>query len=244
MNAPQAPRRSVGPRGREGGLAGVNGRARSAPPDLTRWSGAANALAGVLVPAFALLHPENTSAGVRAPGWLPAHALLLAALVLMLLGLIGLYARHLRAQGGLAGAGFVLAFVGTAVVSGLFYAEAFVFPLVAAQAPDVLGPPPFTAVLAPVWPAVLLPYACSFVGVALLGLAVLRAEGLPRRAGPLLVLGLPFALGPLVPRLIEVGAAALFGAGLLSLGYAQWAWVADPTRGRGGGGLPGSVSGG
>lgn len=39
---------------------------------------------------------------------------------------------------------------GTAVVSGLFYAEAFVFPLVAAQAPDLLGPPPFTAFLAPV----------------------------------------------------------------------------------------------
>lgn len=85
----------------------------------------------------------------------------------------------------------------------------------------------------------LLPYACSLVGVALLGLAVLRAEGLPRWAGPLLVLGLPFALGPFVPRFIEVGAAALFGAGLLSLGYAQWAWVADPRGGAGAEACPG-----
>lgn len=132
------------------------------------------------------------------------------------------YAQHLRGRGPAAAVGFVLAFAGTTLVSGLFYADAFVIPLVAARAPELVGPPPFAQFLAPILPAILIPYGFCVLGVAIIGVAVLRSDALPRWTGALLILGLPFTRGPLVPRAVEIAAAVLFGTGLVALGHAQW----------------------
>src|SRR5262245_42227930 len=102
---------------------------------LTRWSGLALLLAGVLVAIPMLFHPSDSDpqAFVRA-AWLPVHSLLIGSVILMLFGLIGMY--HIQADviGVLGLAGFVLAFVGGALFVAVLVVDAFVIPALAASA--------------------------------------------------------------------------------------------------------------
>jgi hypothetical protein len=64
--------------------------------------------------------------------------LTLIAGTLLLGGLVGLYVWQSEAAGWLGLTGFILAFFGTALVTGDFYANTFVTPLVAIEAPAFL----------------------------------------------------------------------------------------------------------
>ncbi len=64
------------------------------------------------------------------------------ATVLVLLGLFGLYTSQSEAAGALGAVGFLLASLGTALLAGLSWAQAFVVPLVAAESPALLETEP------------------------------------------------------------------------------------------------------
>lgn len=64
--------------------------------------------------------------------------LFLTGAVLLLGGLVGLYARQSEAAGRLGLAGFLVAFLGTALLVGLFFVQAFFVPHLATRFPEVL----------------------------------------------------------------------------------------------------------
>src|ERR671917_589063 len=166
--------------------------------DLIRWAGLAAILAGVLLVVADLLNlaigfdedePFSATAttGIYA---LQSWANLLAA-VLLLIGLVGLYARQSEAAGLLGLGGFLVAFLGTALVTGLLWASLFIVPTLAVEVPEYLdhveGPPP----------GFFLSFITFAVGWLLFGIATLLARVYPRIPTILLMIGAVIALLPL-----------------------------------------------
>ena len=192
--------------------------------NLIRWSGLITVAGGVLHIVGSLLHPVGEDlAAINHANFVPAHLLLWASTILFLLGLVGLYAGQAEETGRLGLTGFILAFVGFAVVSGLLAMVSIAVPLIAAEMPGLVD-----RAMTP--PAFILPFiALGFgLGVILFGAATMRAGVYPRWAGLLLIVGalLQMAEGsPIdetVLHLILTTGRVLFGLGLAWMGYALW----------------------
>jgi hypothetical protein len=163
--------------------------------NLIRWAGLAAILAGVLLVVGDLLDlaigfgdepfSEVATTGTHAlQSWIR-----LIGAVLLLIGLVGLYARQSEAAGPLGLAGFLVAFLGTALVMGFFWAILFLTPTLAVEAPVLLdeGPPPgffFTLIT-------------FSVGWLLFGIATLLARVYPRTAALVLIIGAVISILPL-----------------------------------------------
>jgi hypothetical protein len=200
---------------------------------LIRWSGLISLLAGVLYAVGALLHPVGEGlAAVSSPNWVPAHLIYWVAVMLMQLGLVGVYARQVEQTGWLGLVGFVLAFVGTALVSSILLYVSTALPLIAGEAQTI-----FDQAATP--PVFLLPvFVLGFgLGWILLGVATMRAGVLPRWSGLLLIIGvtlfvsseaLPFE-ATLAHILVTVG-DIIFGLGLVWMGYVLWSEKREPVK--------------
>lgn len=163
--------------------------------NLIRWSGLAAILAGVLLVVADLLNlaigfgdepfSEVATTGIHAVQFVVN----LLAAVLLLIGLVGLYARQSEAAGPLGLVGFLVAFLGTALMTGLFWAALFIAPALAVEAPAFLdeGPPP----------GFFLTLITFGVGWLLFGIATLLARVYPRISAILLVIGAVIAVLPL-----------------------------------------------
>jgi hypothetical protein len=176
------------------------------PIALVRRSGLLAIAAGVSTILAPLVHPESP----QSAAWVPVHLLYFATLMATQLILVAVFARQFRRAGRLGVAGFVVAFVGTAM--GLLEGREHLF------SPDFgVGTP------LGLWQLVAAALVFS-AGYILLGSAIARARALPAGAGILLTIGGPIvAFSPpigILPVLI-VG-HALFGLGLAWLGYALW----------------------
>lgn len=142
--------------------------------------------------------------------------------VLLLLGLVGLYASQSRAMGMLGFAGFLLAFVGTALTAGAIWFELFVAPELAARAPDLA-----TAELG--FTGFVLSFLLAAFGWLLFAIATLRAGVYPRPAAVLLVAG---ALVSFVPLFVEVPATGLLlSVAVAWLGFVLWRQGSQPRLG-------------
>jgi hypothetical protein len=104
---------------------------------------------------------------------------------LLLLGLVGLYAHQSGAAGPLGLAGFLAAFLGTMLLSGDLWLEAFAFPYLVEVAPRVVEQTP-TGTLAAGAVASFITFA---IGWVLFAVASLRARVLPRGGAILLIAG-------------------------------------------------------
>ena len=180
--------------------------------ELIRWSGLAAILAAVLLSVGALLNiateTENLSESATTAPYVFTWLLYLLGGVLLLLALVGLYIRQAGASGILGLVAFLVAFLGTALALGATWAELFVAPALAVEAPRVLDAEP-TGMLA-------LGFTLTFVvflplGWLLFGVASLRAGIYPRAAAILLMVGaviagLPI---PLTEIVLYVGVAWL-----------------------------------
>jgi hypothetical protein len=163
--------------------------------DLIRWSGLAAMVAaalwvvGDLLNLTLLFSTEPFSEEAQTGSYLFRQALFLLGVVLLLVGLVGLYAHQSQAAGALGLVGFLVAFAGTVLVAGFIWAGTFVAPALATEAPEFLdaGPPPGY------FPALV---TCS-VGWLLFGIAALRARVFPRWATILLIVGAVLFVLPL-----------------------------------------------
>ena len=191
---------------------------------LMRWSGMAAMVAGPLTALFALLHPAAVSSHtmLQTP-WVAEHTLGIVAMSLVLLGLLGIQARHALRADRLAWIGFTLALVGTAYLVGDLRFDAYLFPIIAQEAPEL------TAIPGPLFTestAVIIPLTEVLffgLGFVLLGLAIMRIGQWPRWAGLLLVVGAPlFIVGPPISWLVFALGAILFGIGFSWLGFVVW----------------------
>ena len=158
--------------------------------DLIRWSGLAAILAAGLLSVGALLSLgaafENSSVSVTTPSYAFSSLLYLLGAVLLLLALVGLYIRQAQASGILGLVAFLVAFLGTALALGATWADLFVAPALAVEAPRVLDAEP-TGMLA-------LGFTLTFLvflplGWLLFGVASFRAQIYPRAAAILLMVG-------------------------------------------------------
>ena len=201
--------------------------------NLIRWSGLISILAGMLYALAAILHPVGEDiAAYTSPNWVPAHLVYWVSAILMLFGLVGLYARQVEKTGWLGLVGFVLAFIGTVFVSSIFFMVSTVIPLIAAETPalfDQAATPPTGAVL-----VVVLGFSLGYI---LFSVATMRAGVLPRWSGLLLIIGVSFFMiseAPLFDRtlshvIVTVG-DVVFGLGLAWMGYALWSEKREPAK--------------
>src|SRR3954469_7867472 len=75
---------------------------------LIRWTGLAAIGAGILYIAIQAIHPLDVLSSVTTPRWAIVHSLSIVMDLLALLGITGLYARHVEKSGWLGLAGYLL----------------------------------------------------------------------------------------------------------------------------------------
>lgn len=201
---------------------------------LVRWSGLASIVGGLLFPVGIAMHPLRHGQAVNDSPYSAVHVLIAVALMLVLFGLVGLYARQADQLGRLGLTGFILAFVGNLWTYGLIITEGFLWPAVGQYDPAAVheldpntGGAPGRSLLLIFFVGLTL----FAVGYALFGRAAMRAGVLPSWGGLLIAVGavlyviggstLPL-LGPesALVTVIETSGAVPFGVGFVWLGYA------------------------
>ena len=212
---------------------------------LIRWAGLAAMLSGILFIVIQTIHPLDVLSSVTTTQWAIAHYLGIAMCFFGLLGMAGLYARQVEAAGWLGLAGYLLFSLFYALTLAFQFAEAFISPLLANEAPTFVegllgianGHP--SAMNLGALPTV---YALTgFVGYVLggllFGIATLRAGILPRWPAGLLAFAAvsPPLLASLLPHPLDRILAMPMGLALAWLGYALWsdrrAHAAQPVPG-------------
>ncbi len=193
---------------------------------LIRWSGRAGLLGGILLALNFLFlpggaDPAPATVQLHTP-YAAEHSLAVFGLVLILFGLTGIYTVQAQAVGRLGLLGYVLSFVACALLVGVSYSDAYVYPTVAAAAPhlfDLAG----ALVNGPIVLAYALPSVGLLLGALLLGVATLRAQKLSRAATLCFLLGAvllnlpPQPQGPVPLLVIDLG-AVVWAVGLGWLG--------------------------
>ncbi len=186
--------------------------------ELIRWSGLLAIGAGASLALSPLVHPSSP----QSAAWVPMHLLFFAALIATLLALVGILLYQLQQARRLGFVGFFTAFVGTAMM--LLEGREHLF------SPDFgVGTPRGLLEL-------IIASLVFSIGYILLGVAIVRAGVLPRGAGILLAVGGPIvAFSPPIGVLaVEIVGHALFGLGLLWVGYVlssgREAAVARPSQ--------------
>lgn len=197
---------------------------------LMRGAGLAAMLAGVLFIAIQPIHPPETLSSVTTDAYAIVHIMTIAMSLFGLAGIVGIYARQVREAGWLGLAGFLLFGLWLVLIVGFTFAEAFIMPPLAAEAPAfVTG---FMGIfsgavsevdlgaLEPLYALTGMLYLC---GGLLFGIATLRARILPRWGAGLLACGTVAAVATsFVPHEFARIAAVPTGLGLAWLGYALW----------------------
>ena len=197
--------------------------------DLSRWSGIACILAGMLMVLTTLVHPSRETPEIILEQELrlvTAHWLSTFSCGFLLLGLPGLYAAQSERAGRFGLVSFLWLFFGMLFLAVSNYGG-FIAPVLAAQAPavlDAINAYPPVAALNWLW------IVGFFLGFIFFGIATLRARVFPRQAGILMAIGSPlqlvggvlsqFVFEPLFVVVI-LGALAL-GLGLAWAGYSLW----------------------
>jgi len=189
--------------------------------NLVRLGGLAAITAGVLLlilDVWGLLlellgaYPENFSEEALTISYTVQSALWLIGALLLLVAVVGLYARQSEAAGALGLTGFLAALIGTGLIVGMVWTNTFIPPALAVEAPAVLDAEPAGS----------LAFGFMFSSIvfglswALFGVAMLRARVYPRVAAILLIIGALIVIVPL-PATGFVLEAALIWLGVISL---------------------------
>ena len=122
---------------------------------------------------------------VTTPAYTVTYSIALLGMAVLLLALTAIYTRESAALGTLGLIGYLTAFLGTLMVAGDWWFEAFVIPRIATEAPEVLDLPISGSVLV----GAIATVGLYTVGWTLFGLAALRAHAFPRAAALLLLVG-------------------------------------------------------
>jgi hypothetical protein len=204
---------------------------RITPTALTKIAALAAMLAGLIYIVIQFIHPADVVESLTTPMWTIVHVLSFAEAVLVMIGLAGIYLRQVRefrVLGLIAYALFGFFFILQAAFN---FAEAFIAPLIAVDAPqlavDIVGLFGRYPAVNDLGPLAALPQvgAVLYVGGALLfGVSIIRARVLSRGAGILLIAAAvitPVA-GALLPHALERMAAIPMGLGFIWLGLSLW----------------------
>jgi hypothetical protein len=173
-------------------------------------AGAAFILGGVLDQVLRL-SPDPASEVVQTPLYAARSVALLGGALLLILALVAIYERHARQIGPFGFSAATVAGTGTILISGLYWAEAFLYPTLGRLAPDLIDG---TARPGSYSFGLLLTAAVFGVGWILLGTAMLRARVYRVLPAVLIALGGAISLIPVT----NIGQAVL-GVGLILLAF-------------------------
>lgn len=193
--------------------------------DLIRWSGLAALMGGVLMILTdglnLILFPGEHNAQMMASGlWFIIQIVTLLGLMLITIGLPGVYAREAKESGPLGLISFVVTFSGLLMTFGLSWSEPFLGPYLAEVAPDVLASEASGVFLI----GVIVALALFAVGWLLFGVASLQARVLPRGAAILLIVGAALFF---VLQILDLPFwSVLLSIALVWIGYALWSRTA------------------
>jgi uncharacterized membrane protein len=157
------------------------------------------------------------------PAFIISGVLLLLGAVVLLLALVRLYSEQWPAWGGFGRPAVTIAFLGGVLVAGAFWADLFVYPFLADEAPEVASSDPSGWFIR----GFLLSFALSALGWLLVGIAILRSRQVPRWVAVLLIVG---AVASLIPKY----GGLLFFLAIAVLGY----YLAGGRMARGASGSP------
>jgi hypothetical protein len=216
------------------------------PSSLIRWAGLAAISSGILFIIIQTIHPPDILSSVTTARWAIVHYLGVAMALLGLLGMTGLYARQVQAAGWLGLAGYLLLSLFYALTMAFQFAEAFISPVLATEAPKFvhgfLGIPSGHAseINLGALPAIYMLTGIGgyVLGGLLFGIATFRAGILPRWPAGLLVFAAvsPLLLASLLPHPLDRILAVPMGLALAWLGYALWSerreQAAEPLPGK------------
>ena len=198
---------------------------------LIRWTGVAAMAAGIIFAGIQPIHPLDVLASVTTPRWVIIQSLKSAMCIFGMLGMVGLYARQAKQAGWLGLVGYVLFSLFYALTMGFTFAEAFILPLLATEAPTFVagflgifnGRPVQTNLGALPMLYTLSGTVGYVLGGLLFGIATLHAGILPRWAGGLLAIAAVSVLAAaLLPHPLDRILAVPMGLALAWLGYALW----------------------
>src|SRR5215204_1141581 len=197
---------------------------------LIRWAGLAALVAGIIFAGIQPIHPADVVSSVTTGAWAIITPLKTVMCLLLLVGIVGIYARQVKEAGWLGLAGFLLFGVGWAITTAFVFAETFIMPPLASVAPKFVDG--FLGVAASrasevdlgAIPALFVSAGILYMlGGLLFGIATFRAGILPRWAGGLLAVTAALTpLAALLPHDIQRLAAMPMGIALACLGYALW----------------------
>jgi hypothetical protein len=199
---------------------------------LTRWAGLSAVVAGVIFAGIQPIHPPDVVASVTTGAWAAITTAKTAMCLLFLLGITGIYARQANNAGWLGLAGFLILACSWTFQTAFVFAEAYILPPLAAEAPKfvdgILGisygkPSEVDLGLVPVLYQLLVGFTYMLGGLVF-GVATFRAAVLPRR--PAALLAIAATLTPaavLFPHHIQRFAALPVALALAWLGYTLWA---------------------
>jgi hypothetical protein len=150
-----------------------------------------------------------------------SSGLRLLGLVLLVWGLIGIYAPQARAAGTFGLWTFVFVFLGTALAVGNVWAEVFVYPTLAQIAPDMLSGAGFQTEAAYMSTGLSLSYPLFFLGLVLFAAATFWASVYPRWIALLLIVSVPVTmfLDPTAGTFQESIGPALWGFAVAAYGF-------------------------
>lgn len=196
--------------------------------NLIRWGGLAALVGGVLLVVLNILElvlfgGQADSGAVASGAWVIVEVAYILTGVLVILGLMGLYACQARQAGTLGLIAFVGALAGTVMLAGADWSAAFLGPAVAESAPEIIDADPSGATLVGILVTMLL----AALGWLLFGLASLQAGVLPRGAAVLLIIGAVLTFVLIFAELpLDV---VVLGAAVAWMGYALWSSATEPS---------------
>jgi hypothetical protein len=104
---------------------------------LIRWAGLSAMVGGIFYVVVGMFHQPNILSSVTTTQWAIVHALATAMCFFFLLGITGLYARQVEEAGWLGLAGFLLFSLNWMLTAPFTFAETFILPLLATEAPKL-----------------------------------------------------------------------------------------------------------
>jgi hypothetical protein len=198
--------------------------------DLIRWAGVSAMVAGIFYVIVGMFHPLEALSTVITTQWAIVHTLAVAVSFFGLLGITGLYARQVEETGWLGLAGFVLLSLWLVLLAPFTFAEVFILPRLATEAPafvesflGIFNGHPGKMNLGAIKMLWDLNGFVYMIGGLVFGIATIRAGILSRWAGGLLAVGTALApVAALLPEENKALVAVPVGLALVWLGYALW----------------------
>lgn len=196
--------------------------------NLIRWGGLAALTASILSIAIEIvwmvtIRNQMYSTAALTTEWSLLYTLRLIAVILLMLGLVALFARQSQMMRAFGVVAFAIASIGTMLIFGFAWALLFVFPVMAESVPaflDKLANEPSIGIVITLF--------LITVGWFLFGLASLRAKILPAGSSWVVMVGAFLAL---VLNTMQLPFSwVIFDVGVIWMGWWLWSERAPSTQ--------------